>query len=49
MFHVLLVAPLLGLLAAWYADQRWLRFDPRAVWWAQALLALIHISEPTRH
>lgn len=26
-----------GLLAAWYADRRWLHFDTRAVWWAQAL------------
>ena len=32
-----LVGTMLGLLAAWYADQRWLRFDTRAVWWAQAL------------
>ncbi len=30
-----LLGSTLGLTLAWLADERWLRFDTRAVWWAQ--------------
>lgn len=31
-----LLGSTLGIVAAWLADERWLHFETRAVWWAQA-------------
>lgn len=34
----------LGLTAAWLADERWLHFDTRAVWWAQACKLILGLG-----
>ena len=33
-----------GILIVWFADEKWLHFDPKAIWWAQILKAVLGLA-----